>query len=35
MIGYLAISNLELSLLVNFKYAKLKWKRIVRSCDEK
>ena len=35
MIGYLAITDLELALLVNFKYAKLKWKRIVRTCDEK
>jgi GxxExxY protein len=34
MIGYLAISKLELALLVNFKYAKLGWKRIVRSYNE-
>ena len=30
MIGYLAISELQLALLINFKYAKLKWKRVVR-----
>jgi GxxExxY protein len=31
MIGYLAITNLELALLLNFKYERLKWKRIVRT----
>jgi GxxExxY protein len=31
MIGYLAITGLELALLVSFKYASLKWKRIVRT----
>jgi len=31
MIGYLSITDLELGLLVNFKYASLKWKRIVRT----
>jgi len=30
MIGYLAITGLRLALLLNFKYATLKWKRIVR-----
>jgi GxxExxY protein len=30
MIGYLSITNLRLALLLNFKYAKLAWKRIVR-----
>jgi GxxExxY protein len=30
MIGYLAISNLRLALLLNFKSAKLDWKRVVR-----
>jgi GxxExxY protein len=30
MIGYLAITGLRLGLLVNFKYTKLQWKRIVR-----
>jgi GxxExxY protein len=31
MLGYLAISGLELALLLNFKFAKLSWKRVVRS----
>jgi GxxExxY protein len=30
MIGYLAITGLELALLLNFKYADLRWKRVVR-----
>ena len=30
MIGYLAKTDLQLALLLNFKYAKLRWKRIVR-----
>jgi GxxExxY protein len=30
MIGYLAITNLRLSILPNFKHADLRWKRIVR-----
>ena len=30
MTGYLAITDLELALLVNFKNAELKWKRVVR-----
>lgn len=30
MIGYLAITNLHLALLLNFKHAKLGWKRVVR-----
>ena len=30
MIGYLAITGLELALLLNFKEAKLTWKRVVR-----
>ena len=30
MIGYLAISSLELALLLNFKGARLEWKRVVR-----
>jgi GxxExxY protein len=30
MIGYLAITNLQLALLLNFKYVKLQWKRVVR-----
>jgi len=30
MIGYLAISQLDLALLLNFKSVRLEWKRIVR-----
>src|SRR5205807_515660 len=30
MLGYLSITDLRLALLLNFKYAKLHWKRIVR-----
>ncbi len=30
MMGYLAITNLRLALLLNFKHAKLTWKRVVR-----
>jgi GxxExxY protein len=30
MIGYLNITNLRLALLLNFKNARLEWKRIVR-----
>lgn len=30
MIGYLAITGLEVALLLNFKEASLRWKRIVR-----
>ena len=30
MVGYLNITGLRLALLLNFKYAKLQWKRIVR-----
>jgi GxxExxY protein len=30
MIGYLAISGLELALLLNFKNSRLNWKRVVR-----
>jgi GxxExxY protein len=30
MIGYLTITNLKLDLLLNFKNAKLEWKRVVR-----
>jgi GxxExxY protein len=29
MIGYLNITDLKLALLLNFKYARLQWKRIV------
>ena len=34
MLGYLAISGLELALLLNFKQASLQWKRIVKSDRE-
>jgi hypothetical protein len=30
MTGYLAKTGLRLALLLNFKYAKLQWKRVVR-----
>ena len=30
MIGYLAITNLRVALLLNFKFADLRWRRIVR-----
>jgi len=30
MTGYLALTELRLALLLNFKYAKLKWQRVVR-----
>ena len=33
MTGYLAITGLELALLLNFKSAKLEWKRVIRSAD--
>jgi GxxExxY protein len=31
MTGYLAITGLHLALLINFKFARLGWKRVVRS----
>ncbi len=34
MIGYLAITKLQLALLLNFKRAKLEWKRIVRETHD-
>ena len=30
MVGYLAKTELRLALLLNFKYARLQWKRVVR-----
>ena len=30
MIGYLAITSFRLALLINFKHADLRWKRVVR-----
>ncbi|ACB74852.1 GxxExxY protein [Opitutus terrae] len=34
MIGYLAVTGLKLALLLNFKFAKLQWKRVVRDPHE-
>ena len=34
MVGYLAISGLELALLLNFKNARLEWKRVIRDKSE-
>jgi GxxExxY protein len=34
MIGYLAISGLELAILLNFKNARLEWKRVIRQSEE-
>ncbi len=31
MISYLAITKLQLAVLINFKFARLRWKRVVRS----
>lgn len=31
MLGYLAIANLEVALLLKFKESKLKWQRVVRT----
>ena len=31
VLGYLAITRLQLGLLLNFKFARLQWKRVVRS----
>jgi hypothetical protein len=31
MIGYLNITRVELALLMNFKNARLEWKRVLRS----
>lgn len=33
MTGYLAITGLELALLLNFKNARLEWKRVVRTAS--
>lgn len=30
MIGYLTITSLRLAILLNFKHADLRWKRVVR-----
>ncbi|MDO8539838.1 MAG: GxxExxY protein [Opitutaceae bacterium] len=34
MIGYLVITKLKLALLLNFKHARLQWKRVVRETDK-
>lgn len=34
MLGYLAITGLDLALLLNFKHASLRWKRVVRQGAE-
>jgi GxxExxY protein len=34
MLGYLAITGLELGILFNFKEVKLRWKRVVRSAHD-
>ncbi len=31
MLGYLAITNLKLAMLINFKHSKLEWKRVVHN----
>lgn len=31
MLGYLAITGLQLGLLINFKHAKLDWRRVIRT----
>jgi GxxExxY protein len=31
VLGYLAVTELQLGLLLNFKYSRLKWKRVVRT----
>ncbi len=35
MLGYLAITGFELAMLINFKHASLRWKRIVNSDAER
>ncbi len=34
MLGYLAITGLDLAILLNFKHASLRWKRVVKSKRE-
>lgn len=34
MIGYLAITKLQLALLLNFKHARLQWKRVARESHD-
>ena len=35
ILGYLAITGLEIGLLLNFKHAKLEWKRVVRTSEDR
>ena len=35
MLGYLPITGLELAILINFKHASLRWKRIINSGAER
>ena len=35
MIGYLNITGLDLAILLNFKEARLTWKRIVNECRQR
>ena len=35
MVGYLAISGLELAILLNFKSARLEWKRVIRDGNDR
>ena len=34
MLGYLAVTGLQLAILINFKYATLRWKRVVNSTNQ-
>lgn len=34
MIGYLSITGTQLALLLNFKRARLEWKRVVKEQDD-
>jgi GxxExxY protein len=34
MIGYLEMTKLNLALLINFKFARLEWKRVIRGQTE-
>ena len=34
MLGYLAVTGLQLAILINFRYATLRWKRVVNSTNQ-
>ena len=34
MLGYLAVTGLQLAILINFKHATLRWKRVVNSTNQ-